>query len=548
MISEDYISKEAICQTPWKGPLSKSHYKAIGITLTLCFALSLATNSHFYGSDEDEVSTGSQASTQEFALQSGEYLDDDTPLTQAFGIESKKGQFENYDDSLSDDLLADSDASLDKEVSDLAQKVDKDDSAKNFDSKWVTESVQSGDNISSLFEDLNVPASTLAAILDNKIVAKSINNLKIGENLSFLVNGKGELLVFIKPINDKEQLRFFKADNTGKYSYVREKLGSYEMDDDATVAAKAVAAAPAKVEKSDKADTKSATVLADNKKAAPAVDDTPKEMSSAKRGRLVVVNIEKGETFSQAANRAGVTYSEINKILQMFKGKIQFSRNIRAGDTMRVLFTDSKGKGKICAVEFKLSRGGKIASYLNTQDGKYYDERGLMATRSADFVRFPFRGRVKVTSQFNPRRLHPVTGRVRPHNGVDFGLPVGSVVTAPADGVVDKAVFSRTAGYYIVLRHAGGVSTVYMHLSKMSVKPGQRVKQGTQIARSGNTGISTGPHLHYEVRLGGRAVNPLRVKLAGGGAEINTKARRAFAASVQKYKRELYQKNLMAKR
>lgn len=550
MISEDYISKEAIGSSAWKGPLSKKHNKAILATFVLALTLSIATNKNFYSTSED---TDSSSNSNMFAY-SDEHvtdIDDSVPLTQAYGITSNKDktrQMENYDDSLPDADLADSDAQLDKEVSALAKKIDKDQSS-DIDTKWVTESVQRGDNISSLFEDLNIPAATLMAILDtDKSLAKRINSLKIGENLSFLVDGKGELLVFIKPISDKEQLRFYKTDKSGNYTVVKEKLGSYEMDDDATSQAKLMASKEAPDAKTAATASDSKTDTAKDTKVAAVKDEPVQEMSAAKRGRLVLVNIGKGESFSTAANKAGITYTEINKILQMFKGKIQFSRNIRAGDSMRVLFTESKGKGKICAVEFTLSRGGKVASYLNTADGKYYDERGLKPARSAGFARFPFHSRVRVTSPFNPRRLHPVTGRVRPHNGVDFGMPVGSLISAPSDGVVDKAGFSRSAGYFIVLRHSSTVSTVYMHLSKLSVRPGQRVKQGATIARSGNTGISTGPHLHYEVRIGGRAVNPLRVKLDNQRVELNSKSRKAFAASIKKYKRELYQQSLMAKR
>lgn len=550
MISEDYISKEAIGSSAWKGPLSKKHNKAILATFVIALTLSIATNKNFYSTSED---TDSSSNSNMFAY-SDEHvsdIDDSVPLTQAYGITSNKDktrQMENYDDSLPDADLADSDAQLDKEVSALAKKIDKDQNS-DIDTKWVTESVQRGDNISSLFEDLNIPAATLMAILDtDKSLAKRINSLKIGENLSFLVDGKGELLVFIKPISDKEQLRFYKTDKSGNYTVVKERLGSYEMDDDATSQAKLMASKEAPDAKTVATASASKTDTAKDTKVAAVKDEPVQEMSATKRGRLVLVNIGKGESFSTAANKAGITYTEINKILQMFKGKIQFSRNIRAGDSMRVLFTESKGKGKICAVEFTLSRGGKVASYLNTADGKYYDERGLKPARSAGFARFPFHSRVRVTSPFNPRRLHPVTGRVRPHNGVDFGMPVGSLVSAPSDGVVDKAGFSRSAGYFIVLRHSSTVSTVYMHLSKLSVHPGQRVKQGATIARSGNTGISTGPHLHYEVRIGGRAVNPLRVKLDNQRVELNSKSRKAFAASIKKYKRELYQQSLMAKR
>ena len=270
-----------------------------------------------------------------------------------------------------------------------------------------------------------------------------------------------------------------------------------------------------------------------------------KVTTAANRGRLVLVKIKKGESFSTAANKAGITYAEINRILQMFKGRIQFSKNIRPGDSMRVLFTDSKGKGKIAAVEFNLSRGGKISSYLNTADNKYYDERGLSSVKSS-FRRFPFNAKARITSSFNPGRKHPVLGTVRPHNGTDFGLPVGTPVIAPADGVVDKATYSRSAGYYVVLRHRGGWSTVYMHLSKLHVKQGQRVKLGSTIARSGNTGISTGPHLHYELRINGRPVNAMRVNLGSRDVEVNSRQRKRFQKSIAQYKRDLYKDSLIA--
>lgn len=100
-----------------------------------------------------------------------------------------------------------------------------------------------------------------------------------------------------------------------------------------------------------------------------------------------------------------------------------------------------------------------------------------------------------------------------PHKGVDFALPIGSPIIAPADGIVEEVAYQGSgAGRYLMLRHGREYQTVYMHLSKVLVKAGQSVKQAN-IALSGNTGRSTGPHLHYEFHINGRPVNPLKVKL-----------------------------------
>ena len=155
---------------------------------------------------------------------------------------------------------------------------------------------------------------------------------------------------------------------------------------------------------------------------------------------------------------------------------------------------------------------------------------------------------MRISSSFNPNRRHPVTGKVRPHNGTDFAVRVGTPVISPADGVVTKAAYSRSAGYYIVIRHRGSYSTVYMHLSKLGVKAGQRVKIGQTIARSGNTGLSTGPHLHYELRRNGKPVNAMRINLPKNvDSAVEKKQRQRFANNVQLYKKELYQESLIAK-
>ena len=561
MNSEDYVSLEAIASSSWHRPFSKKN--TIGITATLFVALSL---SFVISQNFDERIKNALADGNTVA-DNFDFTEPDTskPLTEAFGIEhadtdkepevivsTTQKNLDNFDDNLPENALADSDYEMDQQVRNLAASIEKDSSV-STEGRWLTEDVQKGDTISSLFKDLNIPASIMMNILKNKQAAKEINHLQLGDHLAFLLNDDSDLLAFVKPLDDKKQLRIYRNDvKSNDFIYAIEPLGAHLSDnnavpDDIIANLEENNKAKDNSNKNTAAQAKTENKDKNNQSSVVAKNDEPKAKvtTAANRGRLVLVKIKKGESFSAAANKAGITYAEINRILQMFKGRIQFSKNIRPGDSMRVLFTDSNGKGKIAAVEFNLSRGGKMSSYLNTADNKYYDERGLSSVKSS-FRRFPFNAKARITSPFNPGRKHPVLGTVRPHNGTDFGLPVGTPILAPADGVVDKATYSRSAGYYVVLRHRGGWSTVYMHLSKLHVKQGQRVKLGSTIARSGNTGISTGPHLHYELRINGRPVNAMRVNLGSRDVEVNSRQRKRFQKSVAQYKRDLYKDSLIA--
>lgn len=121
---------------------------------------------------------------------------------------------------------------------------------------------------------------------------------------------------------------------------------------------------------------------------------------------------------------------------------------------------------------------------------------------------------VRQTSGFGMRR-HPLTGRNAMHNGMDWAGPRGTPIYATADGVVTKATRDRGYGNLVVIRHDFGIETWYAHLHTMSVRPGQRVSRGQQIGGMGTTGASTGVHLHYEVRINGRPVNPMTYVRAG---------------------------------
>jgi murein DD-endopeptidase MepM/ murein hydrolase activator NlpD len=103
---------------------------------------------------------------------------------------------------------------------------------------------------------------------------------------------------------------------------------------------------------------------------------------------------------------------------------------------------------------------------------------------------------------------HPMVNTDRTHDGVDFKVPEGTPVYATADGVVRQAGTVENYGMVVTIKHARGIQTFYAHLSKLAVKAGEKVKRGQVIAYSGNTGLSAGPHLHYEVRVKGEKVNP----------------------------------------
>lgn len=137
----------------------------------------------------------------------------------------------------------------------------------------------------------------------------------------------------------------------------------------------------------------------------------------------------------------------------------------------------------------------------------YYDGEGKRL--ESLWISEPLMGEFRITSEFNPHRRHPITGRVRPHNGRDFAAQPRTPVVAATDGEVIHAGWKGSWGKLVVLRHANGVETRYAHLSSIkSLSPGDVVTKGQQIGGVGTTGLSTGPHLHFEVYQHGLAVNP----------------------------------------
>ena len=145
-------------------------------------------------------------------------------------------------------------------------------------------------------------------------------------------------------------------------------------------------------------------------------------------------------------------------------------------------------------------------------------------------MRMPVSGRV--TSGYGSR-FHPILGYRRMHAGLDFAAAHGTPITAAADGRVVAAGWSGGYGNLVRIAHSGGVQTMYGHMSRVAARAGSVVRQGQVIGYVGSTGLSTGAHLHYEVRKGGRAVNPASVKLAAGPAQLQGEKLREFQGALR---------------
>jgi len=238
-------------------------------------------------------------------------------------------------------------------------------------------------------------------------------------------------------------------------------------------------------------------------------------------------------SFYLSARKAGLSAVEIGKIETIFKEKLNFSRDLRAGDRFEVLrheqYVDGQASGNSELLAIRLINHRRELTAFLFSDGNYYDQKGQGLSRA--FLRYPTASRYRISSNFNPRRKHPVTGRISPHNGVDFATPKGTPVLATGDGIVTKTMNHPYAGKYIVIQHGGRYFTRYLHLSKFLVHKGQAVSRGQKIALSGNTGRSTGPHLHYEFHIASKAVDPIKAPIPMS-VEIPSRQRQDFLAMV----------------
>ena len=321
--------------------------------------------------------------------------------------------------------------------------------------------IEPGDNLGRVFDKLELPPATMYKLLDADLDFLQLDNLEPGQRLSFVREGKNKLVtrmeVEVDSINTLVFVRDGEEYNGEMKTYVTNIVKRHVQGE--------------------------------------------------------IVN-----SLYQSASRAGLTPTEIDTVSRLFEDKINFGRDFRAGDTFSILYDDiyvgdtHTDRSILKAVVFN-NRGKQLAAYLN-DDKLYYDETGQSLNRS--FLHSPLQQSFRISSHFNPKRLHPVTRQISPHRGTDYATPIGTKALAISDGVVTRVGNHPAAGIHITVQHTEKYSTRYLHLNKALVKQGQRVSMGEVIAETGNTGRSTGPHLHFELHSGSVPVDFVAYSLPEG--------------------------------
>ncbi len=205
-------------------------------------------------------------------------------------------------------------------------------------------------------------------------------------------------------------------------------------------------------------------------------------------------------------------------LADLFQWDIDFHREVRSGDIFAILVerirSDGRtvGYGPVMAASYE-NRGKRFTAVRYAFAGgrpSYYDDKGRPLRKQ--FLRAPLKFS-RVTSRFSLARMHPILGVKLPHWGVDYGAPVGTPVMVTADGVVTFTGRRGGGGNTVEVRHPGGYTTAYLHLSRFGpgVHPGVRVEQGQVVGYVGATGLATGPHLDYRITQNGKHLNPLTI-------------------------------------
>jgi murein DD-endopeptidase MepM/ murein hydrolase activator NlpD len=241
-----------------------------------------------------------------------------------------------------------------------------------------------------------------------------------------------------------------------------------------------------------------------------------------------------GDNLTAALERAGVPERQGREYVTILGRAIDLNGGLSVDDKFDLVIERGED-GQLARLAYigldRIARAD--VALLKWTDGKqviWVNADGVGGESSAG-MRLPVSG--QITSRFG-NRFHPILGRARFHKGVDLRATAGTPIVAAADGRVVSAGWHGGYGNQVAILHAGGIETTYGHMSRFAAAAGQMVRRGQVIGYVGSTGLSTGPHLHYEVLKNGRPVNPLSVKMASGPAQLEGAKLHAFHDELRK--------------
>lgn len=324
---------------------------------------------------------------------------------------------------------------------------------------WEQYTLQAGDRLSQLWQDKwHLPLATLYALLENKEGATYLNRIHPGQHIEWLASRDGQLLA----------LRIWQSRAQGS-EWLRESRGF-----------------------------------------------SFRNLTTEREVRLIRLQGTLNGTLANSLQHMPEIAGQEGMIATALDRHLPLRRDARDGDTFSLLVEqewlskdDQPYSTRLLAFDYQGNRMQVRAARY--EDGRFYTPDG--SSLIPPFDRIPLAQRFRISSNFSMNRRHPITGRVQPHYGTDFATPTGTPVVAPADGRIIRRGWHPYGGNYVVIDHGQGFETRYLHLNRSTVSRGQDIKRGQQIGQSGNTGRSTGPHLHYELHINGRPVDAMRAEL-----------------------------------
>lgn len=356
-----------------------------------------------------------------------------------------------------------------------------DDSAIESQLEWLEQTVKSGDNLSSVFSRAGISTSAMYELLNTCKESKSLRTLRPGDKLRFA--SQDSQFVELQHIPSKLITNHYSRTDSG-FEYQKHQKQ-------------------------------------------PQI-----------RQRYVEATLE--SSLFIAAQEAGMPSALIMNLTDIFGGVIDFVYDPRSGDTFSLVYEEKYidgeklGHGKILAATY-VNEGEEFTAYryVDSQgDAGYYSAEGVSMQKA--FLRSPV-DFTRISSGFNPSRLHPVFKTRRPHRGIDYAAPTGTPVFAAGAGRVTAAGYSKANGNYVIIQHGSGrYVTKYLHLHKRHVRKGQKISQRQVIGTVGSTGYATGPHLHYEFLVDGSHRNPRTIlKKLPKAKSLSNKEKQQFVAAVE---------------